>query len=277
GFTAPTQFHRSFAGFWGFSEFKHVIVPSITVSYRNEPAVKIDEIPRFDAYDNVYGRARLETKIDNIILGRDAETEETWQVARLTLYQGNDFWNEFRRSDDYEMELDLRPRPWWGFQGALERHLIENDYDLDRPFFLERLGLELYEDIFGEPLDREAAYQFNAQYSDYNRVLAFLYYDGTPLGKNYNARIGFAYTATDEDVFNREILYGAGYKFNDLWAVAVEHHYDFERDDLTRQTYAIRRALHCWEMALQFRDRESGWDVGVDFNIRAFPRTKVSF
>ncbi len=276
GVTAQTRFFRNYPGFWGFSEFKHVVVPSITLSYRPEPTVDVDETPRFDAYDNVYGRSRLETKIDNIFLGRDAETEEVWQVARLSLYQGNDFWNEFRKSDDYEMELDIRPRPWWGFQGALERHNIEHDYDLDRPFFLERLGLELYDDLFDKPLN-EALFQTNAQYSDYNRVLSFLYYDGTPLGHNYNGRIGFAYTATDDEVFNREILYGAGYKFNELWAVAFEHRYDLERDELTRQTYEIRRALHCWEMALKFRDRESGWDVGVEFNIRAFPGSKVRF
>jgi hypothetical protein len=277
GVTAQSRFHRTFAGRWGFSEFKHILVPSVTLSYRPAPTVAIDQTPRFDAYDNVYGRTRIESKIDNVVLGRDAETHEVWQVARLTLYQGHDLWNEFRKAEDYEFELDIRPRPWWGFQGAAESHNIQRDYDLDRPFFVQRLLLEMYESLAGRPWDPEAAYQFNAQYGDYNRILAFLYYDGTPLGRHYNGRIGYAYTSTQGNVFNRELLYGVGYRLNENWAVAFEHRYDFERDQLTRQTYELRRALHCWEMALKFRDRESGWDVGVEFNIRAFPGSRVRF
>ena len=34
----------------------------------------------------VYGHSRLESKIDSILFGRDANTGETWQVGRLTLY-----------------------------------------------------------------------------------------------------------------------------------------------------------------------------------------------
>ena len=68
-----------------------------------------------------------------------------------------------------------------------------------------------------------------------------------------------------------------GCKLGDLWGVAFEHRYDFERNELARQQYEIRRRLHCWEAALLFRDRPSGWDVGIEFNISAFPGTRVKF
>ena len=277
GTTLQTRFHKAYAGKAGFSGFKHIIVPSVSYSYRPEPTVYVDRIMRFDAADNVYGRSRVESKIDSVLFGRDAETQEVWQVGRLTLYQGNDFWNEKRKSDDYEIEFDVRPRPWWGMQLFGERHLTSDDYDLDEPFFVERNLLKLYERATGKPWDLDTAYRYDAQYSDYDRVLSFLYYDDMQLDGSTNARLGFAYTKTRHRIFNREVLYGAGYKLGDKWGVSFEHRYDLERDNLARQEYQLRRRLHCWDMALTFVDRESGWDVGVEFTIVGFPGTKVKF
>lgn len=277
GTTLQSRFHKSYPGAFGFSGFKHVVVPSLTLSYRPEPTMGIEETPRFDAYDNVYGRSRIESKIDNIVFGRDAETDEVWQVARLTLYQGSDFWNELRRSDDYEMEMDLRPRPWWGWLLAAEHHSIAKDYDLDQPYFYERLFLEAYESIVGKPWSRADEFQYNVRYGDYDRLLTYLYYDNRSLGGRLNGRVGYAYTDTQKETFNRELLYGVGYRLGEKWGVAFEQRYDFERGELTRQEYEISRDLHCWEATVQFRDRESGWDVGVEFSIKAFPGTGVKF
>lgn len=277
GLTLQTRFHRSFPGALGFSGFKHIIVPSVTLSYRPESSMSVEATPQFDAYDNVYGRSRIESKIDNIVFGRDARTKEVWQVARLTLYQGTDFWNETRKSDDYELELDLRPRPWWGWQVAGEHHAILNDFDLDEPFLIQRLLLEGYERIVGEPLNPESNFRYNAQYGDYDRLLTYLYYDDRNLGGRLNGRVGFAYTNTLGKTFNREVLYGAGYRIGEKWGVAFEHRYDFERGELTRQEYEISRDLHCWEASIQVRERESGWDFGVELSIKAFPGTGVKF
>ncbi|HOJ33812.1 MAG TPA: putative LPS assembly protein LptD [Candidatus Hydrogenedentes bacterium] len=277
GITGQTRFHRTFPGMAGFSGFKHVIVPSVTLSYRPDPTMGVTETPRFDAYDNVYGRTRIETKIDNIVFGRDAETNDVWQVARLTFYQGNDFHSEVRKSDDYEMEFDLRPRPWWGVQLAAETHHITKDLNLDAPFWFERLFLEAVEDIIDRPVDPETVYRYNAQYGDYDRILGYLYYDDRVYAGKFNARIGYAYTKTRDQVFNREILYGMGYKLGEKWSVAFEHRYDFERNELMRQVYEIRRNLHCWEAAVQFRERTEGWDVGFELSLVGFPSTRVKF
>ncbi len=277
GITLQTRFHRSFPGAFGFSGFKHVVVPSVTYSYRPEATMGVEETPRFDVYDSVYGRSRLESKIDNIVFGRDALSKDVWQVARLTLYQGTDFSNELRKSDDYELELDLRPRPYWGWLLAGEHHSIANEYDLDEPYLLESLILEGYERIVGKPLRTESSFQYNAQYGDYDRLLTYLYYDNRNLGGKLNGRVGYAYTETLDRVYNREVLYGVGYRLGEKWGVAFEQRYDFERGELTRQEYEISRDLHCWEATVQVRDRESGWDFGLELSIKAFPGTGVKF
>jgi lipopolysaccharide assembly outer membrane protein LptD (OstA) len=279
GATLQTRFQRTYDGRWGFSGFKHIVVPSLTYSYRPEPSMGVEDTPRFDAYDNVYGRSRLESKIDNIVMGRDAASGEAWQVARLSLYYGDDFANEIRESRDYELELDLRPRPLWGFQTIAEHHSIsdEMDIDLDRPFFVQRTLIELYDRIADEPFDPETADKYNTAYGDYDRLLAFLYYDDRSSGGVFNGRIGFAYTKTRDEVFNREVLYGAGYKLGPKWSVAFEHRYDFERGELYRQRYEVRRVLQCLEGALQVTERSSGWDLGVELSLTGIPGTRLKF
>lgn len=279
GTTVQTRFQKAYGGAFGFSGFKHIVVPSVTYSYRSEPTMGVEETPRFDAYDNVYGRSRIETKLDNILMGRDAETGDTWQVARLSLYQGNDLWNEIRRSTDYEIELDLRPRSWWGFEIIGEHHSIEKEEDLklDEPYLLQRTLIELYEAILDEPFDAETADKYNTRYGDYDRILTYLYYDNREFGGNLNGRIGYAYTKTQDDVFNREILYGLGYKINEKWSVAFEHRYDLERGELYRQKYEVRRVMNCLEGALLVNERGSGWDLGVELSVTGIPGTKIRF
>ncbi len=277
GITAQTRLHRNYNGRWGFESFRHIVLPSFTYSYRAAPGMDPEDTPRFDAYDNVYGRSRIESKIDNILLGRDAETQLVWPVARLSLYHGSDFWNELRASEDYELEIDIRPRPHWGVNAIAERHTIRDDASLDDPFFLQSAALEVYERISGDRVDPEARRRYNAQYADYDRVIAMLYYDDTINDGNLSGKLGFAYTKTLDEVFNREVLYGLGYKFNEKWTASFEHRYDLERSELARQEYEIRRALECVEAAVQARRRESGWDLGLELSITAFPGTKLKF
>lgn len=278
GATAQTRLHKRYPGALGFSGFKHVILPSATYSYRPEPSMGVDDTPYFDAYDVPRGRSRIETKLENVVFGQDAETQEVWQVGRLTLYQGNDFWNEIRKAEDYEAELDLRPRPWWGWLLAAERHRIDDEGIVEAPAEFQAWWSDFYKSLTGKPFeDMEEDYLFYSRPGDYNRILTYLYYDDFALDGNFNAQLGFSYTETQDNVYNKEILYGAGWKLSEKWAVAFEHRYDFEQDELTQQKYEIRRNLHCWEAALQFRDRQQGWDVGVAFSIVAFPGTRVKF
>lgn len=275
GVTAQTRLQREYGGALGFSAFKHIVLPSITFSHR--PDVNVDErdIPFYDTWDLVAGRTRIETKLDNILLGRDAESGEVWQVGRLTLYQGNDLWAEGREADDYEMELDVRPRPWWGMQLVGERHKTSDEIDLDDPFALETFVAETYERFTGRSSDDLRLFDLNTQFGDYDRVLAQVYYDSTQIGGRFDSRLGFSYTETRGRVFNREVLYGIGYRLTNQWSVAMEHRYDFEFDELRTQTYEVRRIWDCWETAIRFRDRESGFDINFEISLTALPGTKL--
>lgn len=275
GVTAQTRLHRTYAGRWGFSSFKHLIVPSITYSYRPDTNVEPLEIPQYDPLDSIFGRTRIETKISNILYGRDADTDEVWQVARFTLYQGNDIRNERSSTEDYEVELDVRPRPWWGMQVVGERQKTsDEDPSLSR-YSIARNFPRFYRDVIGGTFGVDSAQDFSGRFGDYNRMLAQLYYDGEPRGEKISGRIGFAYTKTQDEVFNREAIYGLGYKFSDKWGLGFEHTYDFEHNDLRSQSYELRRSLHCWETAIRFRDRESGFDINLEFNIKAFPGSRL--
>ena len=275
GLTMQSRLHRTYDGFWGFSGFKHVIVPSLTYSYRPKATLAFDRTPHFDLLDNTVGRSRIETTLANVVYGRDAETGEVWQVGRLNLYQGNDFWNETRKTDDYEIEVDIRPRIWWGFQLAGERHVVAKDFDLNDPYSVQQTLLEWYEKLFGQPVNPRYALDYNARYGNYNRILTQLYFDNTPLDGKVSGRLGFAYTETQNRVFNREILYGLGYQLGKKWSVAFEHRYDLEDDTMRSQTYELRRIFHCIETSLRFRDRESGFDIDFAINIAGVPGSRV--
>ncbi|HPU96652.1 MAG TPA: hypothetical protein PLO53_01720 [Candidatus Hydrogenedentes bacterium] len=273
GITAQSRFSRKFPGFGGFSAFKHVILPSLTVSWRPSPTLDFAETPQFDALDYIYGRHRIESKLTNLFYARDAETGYVWQAARLTLYQGNDLWNEIRKSGDYQIELDVRPRPNWGSQFVGERHLVDDDRKpltggwreiAERDFYL------WYEDRYGFPYN-DRSREVTALFTDYNRVLTQVYYDDIPQGGRFRSRVGFMYTDSEGRIFNRDILYGAGFRIDDNWAVGFEHIYDLSEGDLRQQLYEIRRRIHCGlETALRFRDRRSGFDVNFELGLATF-------
>lgn len=274
GLTAQTRFHRIYAGFWGFSDFKHLVVPSLSLSFRPDVLSSIEYIPQYDAMDNIHGRLRIESKLDNLLFGRDAKSKQTWQVIRFTLYQGNDLWNEMAITEDYEAEIDIRPRAFYGFQLAAERHKENSD---EAPYFpkIRRTFYQWYEDVFGKPWSEDAEIELNSSYGDYNRILTQIYYDDTPLGGRLFSRIGFAYTQTGSKKFNEDILYGVGCKLGENWTLSFEHVFDITDGNLRTQTYEIRRVLHCWEAGIRLRKRESGLDINFTVNIKAFPGTKI--
>ena len=277
GTTFQSRFHKAYPGRFGFSGFKHLVVPSITYSYRPNPSMEVEETPRFDAYDNVYGRSRIESKLDNIVYGRDAESGLAWQVVRLSLYQGTDLWNDVRKSDDYEIEMNLRPRPWWGFHMVGEHHTIEDDTGFDSPYYLEGRLLRAYERFAKQPYDTELTYLYNAAYGDYDRLLAYLLYERGPLNERLDGRIGYAYTATQDRVFNRELIYGLGYKLGEKWSMAFEHRYDLEGSGFHRQKYEVRRVFQCLEGAVMLSERSSGWDIRLELGVSALPGAKLKF
>lgn len=277
GLNLQSRLSKTYDGAFGFSGFKHIIVPSITYSYRPDSTMSPSETPLFDGYDTMNGRSRIESKIDNVVFGRDAKTNRSWQLGRLSLYQGNDLENEVRKMEDYEGELQLQPRPWWGVMVSAEHHRIDDDVNGVDAAARQSLLQEAYASLFLDPDRDPRAYEYLSQYGDYNNVMTFFYYDDTYFNGKYNAKLGFSYTETGSTTYNREVMYGLGYRLGENWGLAFEQRYDFERNELSMQKYQVRRKLHCWEAALTFRDRQSGWDFGIEFNVSAFPGSRLKF
>lgn len=235
GVTAQTRFSRSYRGFGGFDSFKHIIIPSVTYLHQESSGLMEIDVPRFDSIDKRPTRERVESKIENIVLGRNRNTEEIWRVARFALYQGYDISNDAREATDYEIDLEVRPRPWWGVRALGETHdLVQNQI------------------IPGEEL---------------RSVLTYLFYDDGKFENSVNGQLGYTFTQVDGMYINREVLYGAGYKFSPNWSVAFQQRYDIELDDLTRQSYEIRRRLHKWDVGFRVRDRETGTDFSIMFSL----------
>ncbi len=274
GVTLQTRLHKEYPGMFNFSGFKHVVVPSVTLSYRPSSTLDPQLTPHFDALDGAEGRTRLESKISNIVYGRDAETKQVWQVCALNLYQGNDFWNEVRKTSDYEVELDLRPRPWWGFQMVGESHNVEHP-TLKLSHSSDPIG-NLGDDFFGER-SYAASYRDQTGSADYNRILTQFYYDDTMRGGIFNTRVGFAYSDTASQITNEAILYGVGVRLGDAWSVSAEHIVDVHDGIMLRQTYEISRIFHCIEVGLRLRERQSGYDIGVKVNLAAFSGPPLKF
>ncbi len=276
GVTLQTRLHRQFPGHFGFSGFKHVVVPSVTYSYSAEPSMELDERPYFDSHDSLVGRSRIESKIDNLLFGRFGATQEVWQVARLTLYQGNDFSNGTSKSQDFEVEFDLRPRQWWGWQFISEHHRVEDNVrDFRSAWWIQSGWLNRRDRPWWWFGDSRFYRFFSSPSGDYDRMLTSFYYDDTARGGKFAGEIGLAYAKTEEEYVNRELRYSAEYHMSDKWGLGFEHRYDFDRGNLYRQTYEVHRNLHCWDMISFVRKRSAGWDFGVEFTIKGLPGTHL--
>lgn len=235
GTTVQTRFSRPYRGFGKFSAFKHILVPSVTYMHQDSSGMDESDVPHFDAIDDQPTRERIESKIENIILGRNAIDDQTWRVARLAFYQGYDLSNNAQEATDYEVDLEIRPRPWWGLRAVGESH------ELDQ--------------VVGIPG------------KDLTSLLSYLFYDDGKFENSKNAQLGYTVTRVDGERINREILYGAGYKFSPQWSVSVAHRYDLDRKELSRQTYEVRRRLHKWNVGVRVRDREIGTDYSIVFGL----------
>jgi hypothetical protein len=245
GVTTQARFQRGYSGFGKFNGFKHIFVPSVTYFHDNASSLGIDEVPRFDDIDNRPARDRVESKFDNILLGRNAANGETWRVAKLAVYHGNDLSNEVSKGTDYEIDMEIRPRPWWGFRAFAERHRDETE-----PGFVE---------------------------NDFDRRLAFVFYDDNNYENSFNARLGYSLTNINNVTINREVLYGAGYKLSPKWSFSADHTFDLEDNEIRRQSYQIRRRMHKWDMGLRVRERPSGTDINVVMSLVGFSGAELRF
>ncbi len=157
-----------------------------------------------------------------------------------------------------------------------ERHVVIGDTDIDNPLADEPVDPDLLDGLFESPFNLDDARRYNAAFGNFNRLLAQLYYNDEVVGGRLQGRLGFSFTETRGNVFNREILYGIGYQVGEKWGIGFEQRYDFEDRRIRSQSYEIRRRWSCWDSALRVRDRESGTDIDLEISISAFPGSRVT-
>ncbi|MCK5558885.1 MAG: LPS export ABC transporter periplasmic protein LptC, partial [Candidatus Hydrogenedentes bacterium] len=65
GVTLGTRLHRVYGSpLENFSAFKHIVVPTLTYTYRPTPDIRKREVHEFDAIDDVLGRSRIGFQLD---------------------------------------------------------------------------------------------------------------------------------------------------------------------------------------------------------------------
>lgn len=235
GVTAQSRVQRGFGGFGPFAGFKHIVLPSVTFLHRPKGTLDPGDVHRFDAIDDRPARSRIESKLDNVVLARDAETAEVWEVLRATFYHGSDFWNETSETEEYEALLNVRPRPWWDLSAEWERGDSADDV------------------LFAG--------------TEYDILAASVGFD-VP---KWNGRVGYNDTNWNALPMSRELRYSLGYKFTGYLSAWFQHRYDLDREELTWQEYELRSRFHRWETSVRYRQRETGFDVQLNIALLYAP------
>jgi hypothetical protein len=242
GVTTQARFQRSYRGLGKFEGFKHIVVPSISYINQESSSMDFQDVPRLNDIDDRPIRDRVETKLDHVVLGRNSVNAQTWRLAQLTFYHGYDLGNESDETDDFEIDFQIRPRPWWGFRTISERFRIDNPA------------------IVG---------------NDYKRITNYLFFNNSQYENTWNARIGYVETTVDDITAEKNILYGAGYKLNEAWSISADHQYSIEFDELVREQYELRRRLHMWEMGIIYRERNERSDLNFVFSLVGLNGTDI--
>jgi len=68
-----------------------------------------------------------------------------------------------------------------------------------------------------------------------------------------------------------------GLRLGDVWSLSAEHIVDIHDGIILRQTYELRRIFHCIEVGLRVRQRQSGTDFALNFNLAAFSGPPLKF
>ena len=196
GVTLGTRLHKVYGSrFRDFSAFKHVVVPTLTYTYRPNPDVRNTEIHEFDAIDAILGGNRIGFELDNLLLSKTTQNEQR-QLARLTLYSGTDITSEQRESVDWAARFQVSPSDRFGFEFDADSHDAGEDFKLFNGSFYytgdEASGLKLK---FGFGYSETEEGVFNEDIS---------YYLGTNLGQKWRVSVEQRYDFHDNDLEYQE-------------------------------------------------------------------------
>ncbi len=238
GAAAAVRAHKVYPSFLNaYKELKHVIIPTVAVSYSGAPRLNQADHFSFDAMDESFRYGRVDLQLDNRVIGRD-DTGNQRQLLRWTLYNGTDFTSGQRTTRDWESWIALYPLDWMAITSVAETH---------RGMFDSSMA--------------DISLQFGHDTSDTERLF----------------RIGFSYEDNDIETINRDISTRFTTRLGSKYKVSVEYRYDFEDQELDLQEYELERDLGCFIGQIGIRDRRQSTDIYIMLSLTAFPKEKIRF
>jgi len=236
GITFSSRFHRDYKSFTeSYSKMRHVVMPSVTYSYRDQYGLEPHKVAFFDALDRTEGRSRIQLKLDNMLLVKSQEGN-TWPLVRWSLYGSQDFANDYRKQIDWETVLGIAPTREWALDFQADMH---------------------------------------DGYTDFKRVNTSLHYRDPDDPAEREARFGFGYSQLDDGVFNRDIELLLATRVGKHNRISAEWRYDFVDDELEYQKYSFLRTLHCVDVSFALRDRRDSMDFLFEVCLTAFPTARL--
>jgi len=111
--------------------------------------------------------------------------------------------------------------------------------------------------------------QYDKQIDTYNTD--FVMYKGDKLSLG----IGYRYAQNSDKLWSSEI----NYIINSDWALRMRHRFKFDTGQLEEQEYIIFRDLHCWKLAVSFREyrRRDEKAVFIVLYPKAYPQFPFTF
>ncbi|MFC1735484.1 LPS assembly protein LptD [Candidatus Hydrogenedentota bacterium] len=226
----------------GYKGFRHIFSPTLTFSARTTSDLEYDEVDIFDSIDERRGSSRVGIKLENALVPlsilRRERIDEHFPVLSWKLFAGGDLNSEGAERTDWETELMFR--------------------------FNEKLALGVTGDYH------------EGRGTDYTRLAAALEY-GDEDEDDFHWALGLNFVNLDNQEDSHDISWRCGFPMGEKWHFSFDHRYDLVDHELELQEYTIRRDLHCWEMEMAFRKRQTSTDFMIFFNIKAFPGTRIKF
>jgi len=188
GIAAGSRLHRTYGSFLAdYTAFKHVVMPTVTVSYRSSPTLDPDDRFAFDPLDEAYRLGRVSLEFDNRLLGRTEDGSQR-ELVRWTLYGGSDFASPYRTTRDWESWLDIYLTDRLTLTSSVATHRGEEDFtwadvglrfgSITGPRTFE-IGYD-YEEVETETINKDLRLEF-----------------ATALGEKYKVRIEGRYDFED--------------------------------------------------------------------------------
>jgi len=192
GVTVGTRLHRVYGSpSDNIAALKHVVVPTLTYTYRPTPDVTSTEIHEFDALDDVLGRQRIGFELDNVLLSKTPQGDRR-QLARLTLYSGTDISNEHEEHLDWAAQADLSPSDRFGFRFDADVHHADEDFErFHGRFYYREKETGGYEVRLGMGYSETETGVLNEEVS---------YYFATNLGEKWRVSLEHRYDFHDNDL-----------------------------------------------------------------------------